>query len=47
MRKPVNPKEEFWQQLTSVGAMLMSFVAFIIVLYVITFAVRFFASFMV
>ena len=46
MRKPVNQKDQLWEQLCSVGAVLMSMVALIILLYFITIIVRFVASMM-
>lgn len=46
MRKQVNLKDQLWEQLCSVGAVLMSMVALIILLYLITIIVRFIASMM-
>lgn len=46
MRKQVNLKDQLWEQLCSVGAVLMSMVALIIFLYLITIIVRFVASMM-
>lgn len=44
MRKQVNLKDQLWEQICSVGAVLMSMVALIILLYLITIIVRFVAS---
>lgn len=44
MRKQVNLKDQLWEQICSVGAVLMSMVALIILLYLITIIVRFIAS---
>lgn len=46
MRKQVNLKDQLWEQLCSVGAVLMSMVALIILLYFITIIIRFIASMM-
>lgn len=46
MRKQVNLKDQLWEQLCSVGAVLMSMVALIILLYFITIIIRFVASMM-
>lgn len=46
MRKQVNLKDQLREQLCSVGAVLMSMVALIILLYLITILVRFIASMM-
>lgn len=46
MRKQVNLKDQLWEQLCSVGAVLMSMVALIILLYFITLIIRFVASMM-
>lgn len=47
MRKQANLKDQIWEQLCSVGAVLMSMVALIILLYLVTIAIRFVASMMV
>jgi hypothetical protein len=46
MRKQVNLKDQIWEQLCSVGAVLMSMIALIILLYFITVIVRLIASMM-
>lgn len=46
MRKQENLKDQLWEQLCSVGAVLMSMVALIILLYFITIIIRFIASMM-
>lgn len=47
MRKQVNLKDQIWEQLCSVGAVLMSIVGLVFVLYLITIIVRTIASFVV
>lgn len=42
----MNLKDQLWEQLCSVGAVLMSMVALIIFLYLITIIIRFIASMM-
>ena len=42
----MNLKDQLWEQLCSVGAVLMSMVALIISLYLITIIIRFIASMM-
>lgn len=46
MRKQENRKDQILEQLCSLGAVLMSIVALIFVLYFITIAIRFVASMM-
>lgn len=46
MRKQVNLKDQVWSQLCSVGAVLMSMVALILLLYIITIIIRAVASMM-
>jgi hypothetical protein len=46
MRKQVSLKDQLWEQLCSVGAVLMSMVALIILLYLITIIIRFIAAMM-
>ena len=46
MRKQVNLKDQIWDQLCSVGAVLMSMVALVFLLYLITIIIRVVASLM-
>lgn len=44
MKKQVNLKDQIWEQLCSVGAVLASIIALILLLYFITVIIRFVAT---